>query len=195
MVTLTSSQKSTLLSKSVTVSKYLEMENAQDKTGISDFIRKRFTERYILPMNSRYKHGFSIMAICCLMIEALESFKQGWKDTRGWNRIAKMHNSELAFHLFFQTETSFQDFIGFENEFYGCVRCGILHQAEAIQGWHIIRKRVLFDEKSKTINATVFLRRLNRGLNTYCDALKSLEWNSNEWTRLRDKMQHIISNC
>jgi len=177
-----------LLSKSVTVSKYIKMENTQDKNGISTFIRERFTERYILPMKSRYRHGFSIMAICCLMIETLESFKQGWQDTRGRNRIAKMHNSELAFHLFFQSEKLFKDLIGFENEFYRCVRCGILHQAETVEGWHVTRRGVMFDQKSKTINATIFLRRLGHSLNTYCDDLKTLDWNSNEWKRFRDKM-------
>lgn len=76
------------LSSSVTIRKYLDMEKNRDREGIANFIRERFSERYIEPLRTKKAHGFCIMAVCCLMIEALESFWQGWPDTRGRSREA-----------------------------------------------------------------------------------------------------------
>src|SRR5438445_8081220 len=75
----------------------------KDRDAIAEAIRRRFTERYISPvLQSSQKHGFTLMAIACLMIESLESFQQGWKTTDG-------HEKE-AFDLFFLRESTFSDF-------------------------------------------------------------------------------------
>ena len=131
-----------MLSSSVSVAQYRSMEEKKDREGIAEFVRMRFAERYVSPISSGRKHGFAIMAICCLMIEALESFKQGWENTRGNAVYAgrQMRKSELAFHLFFQTNPGFRELVGVEHDFYVGVRCGILHQAETTNGWHIWRK-------------------------------------------------------
>jgi len=58
--------------------------NCESNTG-------RFTERYIDPARGTPRHGFTMLAIGCLMLEALESFKRGWKksvhqsEKRLWN--------------------------------------------------------------------------------------------------------------
>jgi len=45
-------------------------------------VRLRFAERYLDPiLDSPKRHGFAMMAICCLMVEALESFRNGWSKT------------------------------------------------------------------------------------------------------------------
>lgn len=72
------------LSKNVTVAEYLELENKEGKTAIAQFVYNRFAERYIEPFEEQppgTKHGFSIMAVNCLMIEALMSFRLGYDDT------------------------------------------------------------------------------------------------------------------
>lgn len=132
------------------------------------------------------KNGFSIMANCCLMIEALESFYRGWK---------KSQKSELAFCNFFDHAIEFYDFHGFSSDFYKNVRCGIFHQAETTGGWKIIRKGPLFNTDTLTINATKFQNQLKKYLERYTNNLKKLDWNDDKWIKLRKKMKNIINNC
>lgn len=107
------------------------MEKAKDRDGIAKFIHGRFHDIYIQPFeNNQKKNGFIMMASACLMIEALESFWNGWR---------KSPNSPLAFCQFFDREARFSPFRGLAQEFYSHVRCGIFHQAETTGGWHIRR--------------------------------------------------------
>ena len=74
------------LSSNVTVKKYKDMLLAKNREEIANFIYERFFERYIRPLESipkTHKNGFCIMANCCIMIEALESFYNGWENTKG----------------------------------------------------------------------------------------------------------------
>ncbi len=127
------------------------------------------------------------MAISCLMIESLESFYQGWTDS---NR-----KSQLAFCNFFDRNQNFQFIRGCSQEFYKCVSCGILHQGETTNGWHIRREGAVFQKKTKTINAKLFHDHDEVALNTYCVALESNEWNSDIWKKLRKKMSAVCKNC
>ena len=81
------------LSERVTVAEYLKLEKNKDQKGIAKFIQDRFTERYIEPLRGCNTHGFSIMAVSCLMIEALESFRQGWPDTDGKGKSKRASRS------------------------------------------------------------------------------------------------------
>lgn len=188
MTTATKPSHDTKLSSSVSISKYRQLEKEQNQSEIIMFIRERFTERYITPLKGETKHGFCTMAICCLMIEALESFWRGWPDSR--------NKGELAFCSFFsRTDTDFKEFQSHAREFYKHIRCGILHQAETTGGWHIQRKGVLFDPATKTINATKFQDRLQKSLEAYCEALNKAAWNDDIWKNLRKKMNTICKNC
>jgi hypothetical protein len=179
----------TRLSSKVSISDYLELEKAKDKNQIVVFVRERFTERYITPLKGdpKRKHGFCTMAICCLMIEALESFWQGWKDSNG--------RSKSAFNSFFHRNQNLNVFCNCANDFYYNVRCGILHQAETKNGWHIRRKGPIFDLETKKINATKFHKAMEECLKYYCNELKKSDWNSKIWEDFRKKMEVIIANC
>jgi hypothetical protein len=179
----------THLSNNVTIRSYLDFEKARNKTEITEFIRARFTERYITPLrcDRKLKHGFCTMAICCLMIEALESFWRGWDNSR--------NRSELAFCSFFDRSPNLGAFRGRTRDFYENVRCGILHQAETMNGWHIRRDGPLFDPTTKTINATLFHDEMERCLSHYCSTLEQSDWNSRVWEDLRRKMKAIIAHC
>ncbi|MDX2272226.1 MAG: hypothetical protein NW237_09815 [Cyanobacteriota bacterium] len=179
----------TLLSKNVSVADYLQMEKEKDKPKIIEFIKLRFTERYITPLrcDPKLKHGFCTMAICCLMIETLESFWQGWDNSRS--------RSKLAFCSFFARNQNLSAFQGYAESFYKNVRCGILHQAETMDGWHIRRDGSLFEVKTKTINATSFHNEMENCLEYYCLTLEKEDWNSETWSNFRKKMQAIISHC
>lgn len=180
----------TKLSTSVNLNKLSQLIKDKNRNEIADFINERFSERYIMPiknLNPKEKHGFSIMAVSCLMIESLESFKLGYKDTK--------YKSKETFAKFLSTEPEFIDFIGNEDEFYTNVRCGILHQSETTNGWKIRRKGQLFDRQTKTINATKFLGKLEKTLNRYVSDLKLEEWDSTTWKNLNKKLISIIKNC
>ncbi len=178
-----------LLSSLVTVTRYHQFERDKDQNEIADFIRERFTERYITPLcgATHEKHGFCTMAICCLMIEALESFWRGWDNSRG--------KSREAFCYFFDRSPNLSDFRGHASDFYEHVRCGILHQAETMNGWLIRRKGPLLDLEKSTINATKFHDEMKRCLSDYTEKLKESDWNDEIWKNLRKKMKAIITHC
>lgn len=177
------------LSSTVKVSDYKGFVQKQEAQKIIEFLKQRFTERYIEPMRveKEKKNGFTIMAISCLMIESLESFYQGWADS---NR-----KGQLAFCNFFDRNKNFSFIKGHSEEFYKCVRCGILHQGETTKGWHIRRDGPVFQEQTKTINAKLFHDRVEMALNSYCANLKREEWNSDIWKKLRQKMNMVCKNC
>ncbi len=181
----------TLLSSSVTIAQYRELKARRDREGIAHLIQERFTERYIDPLREGKKHGFCTMAISCLMIEALESFRNGWCETRRRSREAfgeffkRCRDEESALGVFYEQS----------DDFYYDVRCGILHQAETRNGWRIHRRGPLFDPTTKIINATRFHDELEKVLMTYCDRLKQKGWDSEVWQNLRTKMKAVIRNC
>jgi len=179
-----------LLSKKIRVKDYKNLVRQQNKEQIAQFIFGRFYERYIDPLKGipKYKkNGFCIMANCCLMIEALESFYQGWENTS--------NKSRKAFENFFNRVAQFNELSLYSSEFYKNVRCGILHQAETTGGWRVIRKGPLFDSKGLTINATKFLNELEKYLREYRGKLIESNWDDEIWKNLRKKMNSIINNC
>jgi hypothetical protein len=184
----------TELASGFTVARYKTACSTQDRTTIAEALHRRFTERYIEPVtpaSGKPMHGFTIMAISCLMIESLESFIQGWENSNS--------KSEAAFCYFFDAHPQFASFRGHFARFYKNVRCGILHQAETTGGWKITRKKgaPLFDDApaSLTINATLFLENLVAVLDGFRDNLKAAEWNSTEWKNVRKKMKALCDNC
>src|SRR5437879_1274037 len=108
------------------------------------------------------------------MIEALESFRQGWPNSDS--------KSKAAFCHFFDGNDRFKEFRGYAQAFYENVRCGILHQAETTGGWKITRKQKapVFDAKTLTINADRFIRRLGSVLDEFRDRLKIADWDSSD---------------
>lgn len=179
----------TELALGFTVRDYKKARDASppDRHAIAKAIRARFANRYITPVRAK-KRSFTIMAVSCLMIEALESFRQGWESSDG--------RSKAAFCFFFDAFDEFKDFRGHAQEFYKHIRCGILHQAETTGGWRLRRdSSPLFDSAARTINTVRFLDALETVLNRFCDDLEKLPWNSAEWTNVRKKMNAIIKNC
>lgn len=178
----------TYLATGFSVKDYKDALKTQDKNKISEGIRRRFIERYIAPSSvPREKHGFTMMAVSCLMLEAFVTLKQGWETSKG--------KSEEAFRIFFNDSKRFGDFKNHEKDFYVNVRCGILHQAETTGGWKIRRQGPIFDAKTKTINATTFIKNLEKDLNDFCSNLNSLPWDSLDWEKVRKKMNKTCESC
>lgn len=192
----------TKLSKNYRVSDYKNLIKKLDaaqplndgefKAEIAKFFVERFAERYITPINAagkKKKHGFCTMAVSCLMIEALESFWNGWRDTNERNK------GKLAFCQFFQRTPALSDFWGMVPEFYKHVRCGILHQAETTGGWTINRNGSLFDKNRLSIDATKFHRVIEASLLAHAMLLKTEDRNSERWEKFRKKMEYVCDNC
>jgi hypothetical protein len=127
------------------------------------------------------------MAVSCLVIEAIESFRQGWPDTH--------YKSKKAFKQFFKWSPHFKFMAGFEEDFYENIRCGILHQGETGGGWRIWRSGNVFDKEHRIINASIFHHTVEKALNDYCDDLRSSEWDTTIWENFRKKMDAVIANC
>lgn len=179
----------------VTIQQYLDFIVNQDRSQIADFIFQRLYSRYLKPFlfvdekfRAQFKNGFSIMANCCLLIETLQSFKNGWGDS---NR-----RSGQAFKQFFTTERNFSIFKSREQEFYVNIRCGILHQGETKGGWTVNRNGTnIFDDKTLVVDSVAFAKELETSLKNYSYNLKSAKWDSELWNNFRKKMRKIISNC
>jgi hypothetical protein len=131
-----------------------------------------------------------MMAISCLMIEALEAFFEGWENTRG--------KSELAFCRFFAQNDGFDVFRRLSRAFYENVRCGILHQAETTGGWRITsgKKAPLLDSSAvaPAINAERFLENLKMALERYCRGLEGAKWQSEQWRHVQTKLKALCDN-
>ena len=150
------------LAPGFTVRDYKKARDSQppDRNAIAEAIRGRFSDRYIKPVGAAPRRGFTIMAVSCLMIEALESFRQGWETSD--------RQSKVAFCFFFDAFEQFKDFRGHAQSFYTHVRCGILHQAETTGGWRIRRdSSALFDPTALTVNADRFLDALEQALGSF----------------------------
>lgn len=175
-----------MLSSKISISRYLQLENIENRKAIGDFVIQRFEERYFSPIENtplKHKHGFTILAIACLVIETLESFYQGRPDT--------IRLSKKMFRDFFNRSTNLVDFIKDGDWFFDEIRCGILHQAETRGGWRIWRKGPLLDKNKKTINATKFLNEIRLEVRRYAEEIQS---NDVCWNNLKKKMEAICQN-
>jgi hypothetical protein len=174
------------LSSSCTVAQYRQHIETKDADAIVAFIVERFTERYLRPISASadHKNGFTMMAVSCLMIECLESFRCGWPNTK--------NRSRATFRSFFSHWKQFENFRHVSDAFYDHVRCGLLHQAETTGGWRIIRRGPLLAER--TINATRFVAALGTVLRSYGVELRHSEWDSEVWKNLRKKMDTVCAN-
>ncbi len=172
----------------VTIKKYNELIENENKIELTEFVYNRLYSRYIRPfkyIKKEYKNGFSMMASYCLLIETLQSFKNGWGDTK--------EKSKEAFRQFFENNDKFDSLNNRGEEFYYKIRCGILHQGETTGGWKIRRDGELVE--NKTINATKFGMKLEETLKEYREELKKSDWDSEILDNFRVKMRKIIKNC
>lgn len=187
--------KSTLTpSGHVTVADYniWQSEGERSKDKIAEFFRERVRERYIEPviaLNADEKNGFAIMALSCLLLEAYETFRQGWRSSDG--------KSKKVFGYFFNREDLFLDFRPYAEEFWKNIRCGILHQGETTGGWQITRenREPLFDSSSRTVHATKFHALIADVIDKYRTDLKTSLLTTDIWKRFTTKMKATIDHC
>ena len=109
--------------------KRLNLENNQsnDWNRVIDIFKTRITSRYLEPVDLLIKkdndriakdrrYGFTILAIDCLLIETLQSFREGLTDTNG--------KSKDMFVNFLTQRESFKDFFRkYQKDFKKLYRC------------------------------------------------------------------------
>jgi len=181
--------------RKVTVGRLKELlmrEDRDSKREVIDFIYHRLNHRYLVPLlhiPREYKSGFLMMASACLMIETMEAFYKGYKET-------KSRAGRKTFKAFFERESDlFPGFAADATNFYRNIRCGILHQAETRGGYRILRRGSLFDVNKKTINANAFIKALAKSLATYATDLWQSEKDSTLWSNAQKKIRFISDNC
>lgn len=163
----------------------MEFFNRIDRKAIGEFFVERFDERFFLPIEkSTRKHGFSVLALACIIIESLESFYQGCSDSKSC--------SKRIFRDFLARDTPLNVLAGGDDWFYKDIRCGILHQSESRDGWRILRSGPLLDTQAKTLNATAILRALRREVLQYA---MQIQTNDLLWKNFCTKMDAICANC
>lgn len=177
--------KSTKLTENVTVARYRELAATNDRAACGRFIVERFQERYFAPaLYAETRHGFTLMAVGCLVIEALECFYQGKEHSRS--------QSKAMFKTFFTRKTGLEVF-GLEGDwFFQDIRCGILHQAETTGGWRVRRAGKLLDIQARSINAYSFVLHLQKAVASYA---QQLEADGALWENFRKKMDAVCRNC
>lgn len=177
--------KSTKLTESITVARYRELEAANNRVACGRFIVERFHERYFAPaLHAETRHGFTLMAIGCLVIEALECFYQGKEHSKG--------RSEAMFKSFFERKTGLEGFGAEANWFFRDIRCAILHQAETTSGWRVRRAGKLLDMQARSINAYFFVLHLQKAVTSYA---RQLETDDKLWQNFCKKMAAVCRNC
>jgi len=115
----------------------LTNNNSPDWDNAIEIFKQRFYPRYIEPVDLLIKtdeslsaldrkFGFTIMAIDCLLLETLQCFYEGRKDSKGRGV------GENLFIIFLTTTNYFSPHFDVMKAklFYDHIRCGILHQAE-----------------------------------------------------------------
>jgi len=196
---LSTEEKLTELAKGQTVEQVYGFIQKGERKKASHFVYNRFYRRYLMPfveVDPDYNSGFAQMAACCLMIEAMESFRNGWNDSMKDAKKedgSRKYGGEI-FEEFFGRYGEFKDFRGLGKEFYSSIRNGILHQAEVNNGWTIERKEKypLVDKEKRIIHSTRFRYRMKLCLRKYC---KELENDNGIWDNFKIKMAFVIQNC
>jgi hypothetical protein len=176
------------LSSHTTIKRYRELERARDGEEIVQFLQERFRERYFIPVETcQQPHGFFVMAITCLVIEGIQSFREGWQEVT--------QKRKKPYRRFFHDHPAFGISSDQADQLYDNVRSGILHQGETYRGWRILRRGPLVDFENRIINATAFFREVAKAFDKYCEALKRSPWPSGLWQNFRNRMHAVIRNC
>jgi hypothetical protein len=193
--------------------------NEKDVSGLMEFLRSRHQNRFFDPIDrlknaagSHVGYGFSMMALCCLLVETFQCYREGVPTTsrREWGYLLDMQkkksvpqeyelqgdappvNGETAFKNFFeQYSGNFPRLDGVS--FYRYIRNGLLHQAQTKGGWKInIKVRSVWDPATKILNRNMFAGALKKGFATYLDELGKSAWTDLIWQNAARKIWWLI---
>jgi hypothetical protein len=178
-----------LVAPGVTVACYRKLlgTDSPNRTELASMVRRRFESRFVEPVccNGTVRGGFAALALCCLAIQALQSFRSG----------AAQSNTERAIEKFIRGNAEFNSLRGHEHAFYVNVRNALHHQAQTDGGWRINLSGPVFEPNSLSIGAQKFVQGFLTALGRYCSELAQTTNASPLWKSFLDKMEAIIKAC
>jgi hypothetical protein len=198
------------------VAKWLESE---DTAKLCVFLRNRHEARFFSPIrclrnapNTTDGYGFSMMALCCLLVETIECYREGMPTTseKEWRDLVNVQDDELVpanYRLEQKIPKNgsqvftkfFADFRAiFHNvdgaDFYRNIRNGLLHQAQTKDGWTIDTLGSVIYEPApkKHINRNLFADALSEAFGRYIKDLAGKHWKDPEWRSVAKKVWWLI---
>lgn len=166
-----------------------EQSSDRDWNKAIDILKDRIEGRYFnqidLLSHDINANGFTIMALNCLLIEALYQFKEGKKQT-GNNKVEYSTFLTQAFPGEFNTKHLAQ-------RFYSDIRCGILHSAQTYNESRL-SDREDFVVKSENGILLVSVKRISALLRTYFDSYvdKLLDHKNLELRKMFIEKMHYV---
>lgn len=154
--------------------------------------------------------GFAIMALCCLLIDTLQSFREKHEGTTGETVVPCLYPSGPCIRPAASTTEQFKRFLSLPafrgefdddkiaTQFVRGVRNGILHEAET-RGWVIWRKEppgriVERHAEGYALNRTEFYRALKGEFENYLRELRD-PGNARQRARFVKKMNDVAKEC
>lgn len=170
----------------------LASSNAEAWREAVELFRARIDTRYLQHAGELLKRsysGFAVLAIDCAVVEALEQFRTGAKETppRNGGKLFQAFLTETRMEKHFTPEMA--------KLFYKTIRCGILHQAETTEDTLVKKNAKQFvvqrssSGKGLVINAARFHDELNAAFEEYAEAL--LNGDKTLRANFMKKMDHI----
>lgn len=132
-----------------------------------DRIVGRYFEQIDILSNDINANGFTIMALNCLLIEALFQFRDGKDETPGKNSKAYPRFLVEEFPHIFDTLSA--------DLFYRSIRCGILHSAQTKEGARLSDDDsfvVKLDSNDLVVSVVRITNQIKNYFNTYVNKLR-----------------------
>jgi hypothetical protein len=180
---------------------------------LADFIWQRHQERFFRPINrlksakgNEQGYGFAMMGLCCLLVETIESYREGLPTTyqgklqsyRNWKNVRIRYrilpnmkvSSKKTFRNFFRVHRD--DFPGLTGgRFCDSFRNGLLHQGQSMRGWSLRRKGTGITS-GKIVFRNNFAERLEECFKRYIKDLKSHHWQDRIWINASRKIWWLM---
>jgi hypothetical protein len=204
-----------LLANRWRASKVRRCLRTKDKAALVQFLNERHRERFFEPLrhlqnapgNTR-GYGFAMMALCSLLVETFQSYRDGIPTTfrSELDRFRSLSAVPVAYRipagLQVNGKKTFRRFFGRYRRlfahvsgarFYKNIRNGLLHQGQTKAGW-TLRKRgsTACDPQRRIIFRDDFVEKLEVAFGDYLKELQKRPWNSKLWTNAARKIWWLI---
>jgi hypothetical protein len=176
----------TELASNFTVARYHELRpqlTGESPSGnawseVISAIRRRIDERFLIPVKelSRfddedelpYRPGFAIVALDCLLIDTIQSFREGRVST---GDVSPAHSFKT-----FLSSHRFQDFANRDrSDFFQYVRNAVLHNGETRKDWKIrIDTKHMLERDPTTRTRTINRQQFHRAIEEEFQELMAL---------------------
>ena len=201
-----------LLARNWKTSTVLHHLGAQETVRLVCFLRERYSERFFEPMHllrsasgNEQGFGFTLMAVCCLLIETLQCYKEGLPSSHKRELITLKSYPGVPVEyqitdddLTIKGQEVFRRFFSDNQRFFPCVngitfyhsiRNGLLHQAQTRNGWTInIRRSKLWDEENQSIDRDLLSCQLESCFSEYLSGLSTKPFGGSEWQKAAKKI-------